>query len=76
MINAMRAHSSPMRAYLLDAMVYDVMYARFPIARAKWTLSSSLAGVEKGSASCKECEDGLFVTAWVVWSQGSRDMGQ
>ena len=34
-INAMRAHSSPIRAYLLDAMVYDVMYARFPVARAK-----------------------------------------
>jgi hypothetical protein len=47
MIDAMRAHSSPMRAYLLDAMVYDVMYARFPVARAKKTLSSLLAEVER-----------------------------
>lgn len=66
----MRAHSSPMRAYLLDAMIYCMMYARFAVACAEATLSSSLEGAEDevqvsrvGGCRCL-----------LQWSQGSRDM--
>ena len=68
-LNAMRAHSSPMRAYLLDAMIYCMIYARFAVACAESTLSSSLEGAEKEVQARRvgECR------CLLQWSQGSRD---